>query len=93
MVKYLFVIFYLCVVMFLNLWHQLQKARHVVMVVAGMRDISIVHQIPVYTNYRCILYPPNNCRVRYYHSEFSTQHCLQYIFLSSSKKKTQKCRF
>ena len=37
MVKYLFVIFYLCVVMFLNLGQQ--KARHVVMVVAGMRDI------------------------------------------------------
>ena len=39
MVKYLFVIFYLCVVMFLNLGHQLEKARHVAMVVAGMGDI------------------------------------------------------
>ena len=36
MVKYLFDIFYLCVVMFLNLGHQLPKARHVVMVVAGI---------------------------------------------------------
>ena len=48
---------------------------------------------PLYTNYRCILFPPNDCLVRYYHSEFSTQHCLQCIFLSSSKKKKQKCRF
>ena len=37
MVKYLFVIFYLCVVMCLNLGYQ--KARHVVMVIAGMHDI------------------------------------------------------
>ena len=27
MVKYLLVIFYLCVVMFLNLWHQLAKGE------------------------------------------------------------------
>ena len=39
MVKYLFVIFYLCVVMFLNLSTNSQKVRHVVMVVAGMPDI------------------------------------------------------
>ena len=39
MVKYLFEIYYLCVVMFLNLGHQLAKARHVVMVVAGMRHM------------------------------------------------------
>ena len=44
----------------------------------------------MYTNYRCIRFPPNDCRVRYYHSEFSTQHCLQCNFLSSSKKKKQK---
>ena len=40
MVEYLFVIFYLCVVMFLKLGHQLTEARHVVLVVAGMRDIN-----------------------------------------------------
>ena len=40
MVKYLFVIFYLCVVMFLNWGTNSQKTRHVVMVVAGMRDIN-----------------------------------------------------
>ena len=39
MVKYLFVIFYLCDVMFLNLGHQLAKRRDVVIVVAGIRDI------------------------------------------------------
>ena len=40
MVKYLFVIFYLCVVMFLKLGLNSQKARHVVMVVGGMSDIN-----------------------------------------------------
>ena len=40
MVKYLFVIFYLCVVMFLKLGHQLAKGETLVMVVAGMCDIN-----------------------------------------------------
>ena len=35
---------------------------------------------------------PNDCHVRYYRSEPSTQHCLQCIFLSTKEKK-QKCRF
>ena len=47
----------------------------------------------MYTNYRCIPFPPNNCRVRYYHSEFSNQHCLQCIFLSSSKKNKVEMSF
>ena len=47
----------------------------------------------MYTNYRCIPFPPNDCRVRYYHSEFSTQHCLQCIFLSSLKKKKGEMSF
>ena len=47
----------------------------------------------MYTNYRCIPFHPNDCRVRYYHSEFSTQNCLQCIFLSSSKKKKVEMSF
>ena len=47
----------------------------------------------MYTNYRCIRFPSNDCCVRYYHSEFSTQHCLQCLFLSSSKKKTTEMSF
>ena len=39
MVKYLFVIFYLSVVMFLNLGHQLAKGMKCGDGVAGMRDI------------------------------------------------------
>ena len=39
--------------------------------------------------YLCIPFPPNDCCMPYYHSEFSTQHCLQCIFLSSSKKKSR----
>ena len=30
----------------------------------------------MYTNYRCIPFPPNDYRVSNYHLEFSTQHCL-----------------
>ena len=47
----------------------------------------------MYTNYRCIPFPPNDCHVRYYHLEFSTQHCLQCIFLSSSKKRKAEMSF
>ena len=52
-------------------------------------QISLVHKLPVYTNYRCIPFPPNDCRVRYYHSEFSTQHCLQCIFSLHRRKKAE----
>ena len=55
--------------------------------------ISLVHYLPVYTNYRCIPFPPNHYHVRYYHLEFSTQHCLQCIFLSPSKKKKAEMSF
>ena len=54
---------------------------------------SLITGVYVYTKYRCIPFPPNYCRVSNYHLEFSTQHCLQYIFLLSLKKKMQKCRF
>ena len=50
MVLYLFVIFYLCVVMFLNLGHQLAKGKHVVMVFAGMRDIFMPTKRKLTTN-------------------------------------------
>ena len=42
MVRHLFVIFYLCVVMFLNLGHQLAKGETCVMVVTGMCVMEVV---------------------------------------------------
>ena len=53
---------------------------------------------PLFTNYRCILIIGvfrflQMTLMRYYHSEFSTQHCLQCIFLSSSKKKKAEMSF
>ena len=43
----------------------------------------------MYTNYRCIPFPPKGYHVSYYHLEFPIQHCQQYIFLLSLKKKAE----
>ena len=47
----------------------------------------------MYTNYRCIPFPPNDYCVSNYHLEFSTKHCLQYIFLLSIKNKNAEMSF
>ena len=54
---------------------------------------------PLFTNYRCKLitgvfrFLKNDYPVSNYHLEFSTQHCLQNIFLLSLKKKNAEISF